>query len=271
MPAALASAGDLRQELLALEQHAAGGRLEAAGDDLDQRRLAGAVVAEQRHDLALADREADALQRFDGAEVLGDVVEHQQRFAHAAIPLPVSRSRPRSRSPVNIWPKRGDSTPDTASAAAPRSTDCWPPRATMTRGARAVAPRRDRVGQVCADAGQPFEQRRPAPARRGPSFRDRTGSRWWRWHCGRSARRSRTQSASPPLAAAAAPPATDSARGSRDCRTGRARRRARPECGRSRRHCPRRRAARRRHAPWRRRARRRNRGSNIPRSSAPRP
>ena len=31
-------------------------RLQAAGDDLDQRRLAGAVVAEQRHDLAAVDR-----------------------------------------------------------------------------------------------------------------------------------------------------------------------------------------------------------------------
>ena len=71
MPAALASAGDGEATLLALEDHAARARLEAAGDDLDQRRLAGAVVAEQRHDLAAADRETDAAQRFDRAEVRG--------------------------------------------------------------------------------------------------------------------------------------------------------------------------------------------------------
>ena len=41
-----------------------------AGQDLDQRRLAGAVVADQRHDLAGMDVEIDVGQRRDGAELL---------------------------------------------------------------------------------------------------------------------------------------------------------------------------------------------------------
>ena len=77
----------LGQERLALEQHLSGRRLHAAGDDLDQRRLAGAVVAEKRHHFTLADREGDALQRFDGAIVLLDVVENEQGFRHAAMPF----------------------------------------------------------------------------------------------------------------------------------------------------------------------------------------
>ena len=70
----------------AVEHDAARGRLQAAGDDLDQRRLAGAVVAEQGHHLAAADVEADAAQRFDGAEILDDVVELKDGIAHVAIP-----------------------------------------------------------------------------------------------------------------------------------------------------------------------------------------
>ena len=84
-PRRLGFRGSFGQELPAFEEHAAGGRLEPAGDDLDQRGFSGAVVAEQGDDLAPADREADALQRFDGAVFLADVVQHQQRLAHRAI------------------------------------------------------------------------------------------------------------------------------------------------------------------------------------------
>ena len=63
----------------AVEDDAPGARRHAAGDDLDQRRLAGAVVAEERDDLAAIDVEADAAQRLDRAEMLGDAVEPEQR------------------------------------------------------------------------------------------------------------------------------------------------------------------------------------------------
>ena len=68
--------------LLALEDDAAGACRQAAGDDLHQRRLASAIVAEKGHHFAAADIEADVLQGFDGAEALGDVLEMKQRLGH---------------------------------------------------------------------------------------------------------------------------------------------------------------------------------------------
>src|SRR5262249_55845106 len=50
------------------------GRRQDAEQDLDQGRLAGAVLAEQPEDLALLDTERDALERLDGAEGLDKVV-----------------------------------------------------------------------------------------------------------------------------------------------------------------------------------------------------
>src|SRR5690606_32132984 len=100
----------------AVEDHAAGGRLLAAGDDLDEGRLAGAVVAEERHHLAARNVEGDAAERFDGAEALGDVVEPEKRFfAHAAL---ASFTVGRPDASANIRPKRGDRLPATATAAA---------------------------------------------------------------------------------------------------------------------------------------------------------
>ena len=46
-----------------------------ADDALDQRRLAGTVVADQRHDLAAANLEIDPVERLDGAERLRDAPE----------------------------------------------------------------------------------------------------------------------------------------------------------------------------------------------------
>ncbi len=51
----------------AVELDEAGGRLDDAGQDLHQRRLAGAVLAEQRGDLAAPDVEVHALQGMDTA------------------------------------------------------------------------------------------------------------------------------------------------------------------------------------------------------------
>ena len=65
------SYGSPSQEHLALV-----GLLEPA-DDLHQRRLARAVVAEQPEDLALAQVQVDVAQRGDRAEALGDVLDAQ--------------------------------------------------------------------------------------------------------------------------------------------------------------------------------------------------
>src|ERR1700741_4557789 len=46
-----------------------------SGHDLDQRRLAGPVVADQADDLVLADREVDIAQRLDRAKELLHALE----------------------------------------------------------------------------------------------------------------------------------------------------------------------------------------------------
>ena len=50
-------------------------RLEHAGHHLDQRRFAGAVVADEANDLVAADGEADVAQRMHRAEILLDALE----------------------------------------------------------------------------------------------------------------------------------------------------------------------------------------------------
>ena len=60
-------------DLAPLEDHLAAVRPVCAGDALDERRLAGAVVADERHDLARPDVEIDLRQSLHRAERLGDV------------------------------------------------------------------------------------------------------------------------------------------------------------------------------------------------------
>ena len=54
-------------------------RLVDARHDLDQRRLAGAVLAEQRVDLAGMERKRDVIQRLGGAEALVDPAQLKNR------------------------------------------------------------------------------------------------------------------------------------------------------------------------------------------------
>ena len=79
MPAAFASVGDAKWRSAPSKMMRPALGCHAAGDDLDQRRFAGAVVAEERDNLAATDGEADAAQRFDGAEMLGDALKPEQR------------------------------------------------------------------------------------------------------------------------------------------------------------------------------------------------
>jgi hypothetical protein len=58
-----------------------------AGEDLHQRRLAGAVVADQGDDLALIDIEVDVGQRPDGAEAFRDASDGQDGLTHRIILL----------------------------------------------------------------------------------------------------------------------------------------------------------------------------------------
>jgi ABC-type sugar transport system ATPase subunit len=59
-----------------------------AGQHLDQRRLAGAVLAEQGMDFALAHREVDTVKSFQAEKALADFgrVEQQVRLAHGVLP-----------------------------------------------------------------------------------------------------------------------------------------------------------------------------------------
>ena len=96
MPAAIASRGDWKRDLLAVEQHPPAVGPVEAGDDLDQRRLAGAVLAHQRMDLAGPEVERDLVERLDAGKRLADrlhlelhgqavpVLTARQRLSHTA-------------------------------------------------------------------------------------------------------------------------------------------------------------------------------------------
>ena len=56
-------------DVVAVDEDAAGGRIDDAADDADQRRLAGAVRAEQREDFAAPDAQVDVLQRLEAGRV----------------------------------------------------------------------------------------------------------------------------------------------------------------------------------------------------------
>ncbi len=67
---------------LAAHQDFTAGRLDGAGEDLDQGRFAGAVVAKQADDLAAIDVEVDAPDREHPSVGLGDALKLNQPFDH---------------------------------------------------------------------------------------------------------------------------------------------------------------------------------------------
>ena len=79
-PGAARLGGRVHVARLAADQDAAGGRPDRAGEDLDQRRLAGAVGAHQRMHLARQHRERRVAQRRHGAVGLGDAGGVEERF-----------------------------------------------------------------------------------------------------------------------------------------------------------------------------------------------
>ena len=92
MPRRCASAALRIGDRLAGEEDLAAVGLVDAGHDLDQRRFAGAVLAEQRVDLARIERERHVLERLGRVEALGDVAHLENR-----------RRRPRR---IVGWPGR---------------------------------------------------------------------------------------------------------------------------------------------------------------------
>ena len=72
MPSAGGVLRRVDRDVGAVEQEAAGVGAVDAGETLHERRLAGAVVADQRGDLAGVDREVDVVQHVHRAEALVD-------------------------------------------------------------------------------------------------------------------------------------------------------------------------------------------------------
>ena len=91
MPSLRAAAGLAIVDRLALPAELARRRLQRAIDDLDQRRLAGAVLAQKRMDLAGLDPQGDIVIGLERAEDLDDA----ERLEQIGVALAVSPSRPR--------------------------------------------------------------------------------------------------------------------------------------------------------------------------------
>ena len=85
--------------------HLAGIRLVQPGDDLDQRALARAVFADERVNLARAQRQRDVVKRQNTREGFADAADFQgdmiQLFGHATPPFP---------PPVCRWARRFKAT-----------------------------------------------------------------------------------------------------------------------------------------------------------------
>ena len=79
MPATRAATGP-RGRSLAVDLDRSLVRLKDAGEDLQQRRLAGAVLPEQGMHFAGLDRQRHALERANDAEPLGDARKMQARM-----------------------------------------------------------------------------------------------------------------------------------------------------------------------------------------------
>ena len=101
----------LELHLLAVDEDPAGVGLVKAGQDLDQGRFPGAVVADQTEHLAVPETERDVLERRHDAEALADVLDPDRigRRARGA-------RRP-ARSPLSLTPpSRADPTGESAPA-----------------------------------------------------------------------------------------------------------------------------------------------------------
>ena len=93
----------VQDEFRAVHAHGAVARAEIAGDHLDQRRLAGAVVAHQADDLAGFERKRHVVDGLDGAEMLGDVGEFENRHPSSCLPSRrLAFARPRLHASADV-------------------------------------------------------------------------------------------------------------------------------------------------------------------------
>src|ERR1700722_48104 len=84
----------MHRQFGAFHAHRAMGGAEIAGDDLHQRRFAGAIVAHQPDDLAGLKDKRNIGEGLDGAEMLGDILQLKYRHDGARPPVALPRLRP---------------------------------------------------------------------------------------------------------------------------------------------------------------------------------
>ena len=140
----------VRGRVGAEHRHGAAVAAAVALEDLDRRRLAGAVRAEQREDLALADLEADAAQRLVPAVALAEVLDDDGLAVTAR-----ARGRRRRGTPARGRRRsRRRSARSRAGARRSRPSRRGPrrPRARRRRSRRARGARPARASTPTADA-----------------------------------------------------------------------------------------------------------------------
>ena len=107
MPRAIALAGPVIRTDLAVDEHLALVGLDQPVEDVHERALAGAVLAEEGMDLAGPDVEVDVVVGEDAGELLGDAAHARAPGAPArgAVRARLGRRRAtgrRSRSPASL-------------------------------------------------------------------------------------------------------------------------------------------------------------------------
>src|SRR3954470_4106028 len=127
---------------LALEDDLAGVGLVHAGQRLDQRRLAGAIVADERDDLVGIDGEARAPQGAHAAEALDDLLGFEQGLGHQAGSFSMAETAGSSSALVN------------SPAAIPASSAVPRQPASITGGA-SMAPSRRLACKTAGSRAQP--------------------------------------------------------------------------------------------------------------------
>ena len=107
-PHADALVGRQRGHVLTEESHPAPRGREVAGDDVEQRGLAGAVGADHGTALPHGDRERDVLDRAQGAERPGDALQHE------GVPETSVEAISGSRLATQPFPRRATAPPGRA-------------------------------------------------------------------------------------------------------------------------------------------------------------
>ena len=138
IPSARARAGDRLVIVSPPKPDAPGGDALQPADDVEQRRLAGAVRADERGDLALADLHGDVVHGLEAAELDGDALDAQQLSPSVAGAPP----RPANRAPGAASTSAGSRARARRPAAPPASRRLRvDPRLPPRRRTRASRPR----------------------------------------------------------------------------------------------------------------------------------